>query len=70
MHFGIFIAALVFIFGFRMIYVAARTAFSGKVLVRQGLRTHWQTAPNALQVALRDALMGLLLLVLAVFMMI
>jgi hypothetical protein len=69
---GIFIAAFAFFFGFRMLLMAARTAISGKVLTRQGVRTKWQPAPtmnDAWKVAIRDALMGLLLIVLAVFLL-
>lgn len=55
-----------------MLLMAARTAISGKVLTRQGIRTKWQPAPtmnDAWKVAIRDALMGLLLIVLAVFLL-
>ncbi len=64
---GIFFAALVLLFGFRMILIAVRTAVSGKILVRQGLRSYWEVAPttnHAWKVALRDAIMGLLLITL------
>jgi hypothetical protein len=65
---GIVIALLVLLFGLRMILTALQTALSGKILVRQGFRTHWQPAPTmneAWKVAFRDGVMGLLLLALA-----
>jgi hypothetical protein len=68
----ILIAAIAFIVGCRMILVAGRTAFSGKMLVRQGIRSRWQPAASindAWKVAIRDALMGLLLIVLSVSML-
>ncbi|MEW5957558.1 MAG: hypothetical protein AB1801_07535 [Chloroflexota bacterium] len=69
---AIAMAALVFVAGFRLITVAIKTALSGKVLVRQGLRSDWQRAPDrneALKIAFRDGLMGLLLIVLGVFLL-
>ncbi len=73
MRFNLFIAVIPFLFGLRLIYVAVKTALSGKVLVRQGFRTTWQPAPNhadALKTAFRDGLMGILLIVLAVALLI
>ena len=70
--FAIVIAGLVFVFGFRLITVAIKTALSGKVLIRQGLHSDWQRAPNrneALKIAFRDGLMGLLLIVLGIFLL-
>ena len=69
---AILIAALAVIIGCRMILVAARAAFTGKVLVRQGVRSRWEPAPSindAWKVAIRDGLMGILLIVLGVFML-
>lgn len=66
---GIFVAALAMLFGLRMILIAIRTAFSGKILVRTGVRSHWKAAPTtneAWKVAFRDAIMGLLLITLGV----
>lgn len=65
---GIVIAVLVLLFGLRMVLTALQTALSGKILVRQGFRTHWQPAPDineAWKVAFRDGVMGLLLITLA-----
>ena len=70
---GIFFAAVVMLFGIRMILIAIRTGFSGKVLVRQGLRSHWQAAPTtnyAWKVAVRDGIMGLLLITLGVVLLV
>lgn len=70
---AIFAAALVIIFGARMVVTALQTALSGKILVRQGIRTKWQPAPTrdeAWKVAFRDGLMGLLLIVLGVVLLI
>lgn len=66
---GIFIAALALIIGFRMVVLAIRTAFSGKVLIRQGMHSRWQSAPtmnDAWKIAFRDAVMGILLIILGV----
>lgn len=68
--FNIVLAALVLLFGLRMVLTAVQTAISGKILVRQGIRSKWQPAAvrsDAWKVALRDGLMGLLLIVLGVF---
>jgi len=64
---AIFIAGIAILFGVRMVITALITALSGKVLVRQGVRTKWQPAPtmnDAWKVAFRDGLMGLLLVIL------
>ncbi len=66
---GIAIAVVAFMFGFRMILTAFRAAVSGQVLVRDGMRTRWEPAPtpnDAWKVALREALMGLLFIILGV----
>ena len=70
--FGIAIAALMLIFGFRLITVAFRAAVSSQVMVRDGVRYKWQPVPSdeAWKRALRDGLMGLLLIVLSIVMMI
>ena len=68
--FALGMAALVILFGFRLITMAMQTAFSGKVMVREGLHRKWQPAPTrneAWKVACRDGLMGILLIVLGVF---
>ena len=69
---AIVVAILVLLFGLRMILTALQTALSGKILVRQGFRTHWQPAPDineAWKVAFRDGVMGLLLIALAFFLL-
>lgn len=66
---GIVLALGALLFGFRMIIIAIRMAMSGKILVRQGTRTHWQPAPtphDAWKYALRDIIMGLLFVILGV----
>ncbi|MCB0209021.1 MAG: hypothetical protein KDJ52_06820 [Anaerolineae bacterium] len=66
---GIFLAALSIIFGLRMIVTAAQAIYTGKVLVRHGIRTQWQPAPamsDVWKIAFRDALMGVLLITLGV----
>ncbi len=70
--FAIFIAGLVFIIGFRMVVMALRSALSGKVLVRQGIRSRWEpaaSANDAWKAAIRDAIMGILLIVLGFFLL-
>jgi hypothetical protein len=67
--FNIVLAALLLLFGLRMVLTAVQTAISGKILVRQGIRSKWQPVSvrsDAWKVALRDGLMGLLLIVLGV----
>ena len=64
---GIFVAAFALIIGIRMVTLAIRTALSGKILTRQGVRTRWQPAPtmnDAWKIAFRDAIMGILLIIL------
>lgn len=67
----ILIAILVLLFGLRLILTAAQSAINGKILVRRGFRFTWQPAPNRSEVwklALRDGLLGLLLMVLGTVM--
>lgn len=67
--FTIVLAAFVLLFGLRMVLTAVQTAISGKILVRQGIRSKWQPAAvrnDAWKSAIRDGLMGLLLIVLGV----
>jgi len=68
--FALVIAGLVIVFGFRLVTIALQSAFSGKILVRQGVRrSEWQPAPDKNEVwklAAWDGLMGLLLIVLGV----
>jgi len=64
---GILIAALALLFGVRMVVLAVRTAFSGKILTRRGVRSTWQPAPtmnDAWKIAFRDGIMGILLIIL------
>lgn len=64
---GIVIAILAFLFGLRYLATAVQTLWRGKILVRHGLRTTWQTVPESSLIwktALRQAVMGALLLVL------
>jgi hypothetical protein len=68
---SILLAILVLLIGLRLILTAAQAAISGKILVRQGFRSTWQPAPNRNEVwklALRDGLLGLLLMVLGAVM--
>ncbi len=67
--FSIVLAAFVLLFGLRLVLTAVQTALSGKILVRQGIRSKWQPATirsDAWKRAIRDGLMGLLLIVLGV----
>lgn len=67
--FNIVLAAIILLFGLRLVLTALQTALSGKILVRQGIRSKWQPVPvrsDAWKAAIRDALMGLLLIVLGV----
>ncbi len=70
--FSVFLATVVLLFGLRMVITALQSGLTGKVLVRQGLRAHWQPAPDrtdALKLAIRDGLLGLLLIVLGVMLL-
>ena len=70
---GIFVAVLSFIFGLRLIITALQAVLSGKILVRQGIRTKWQPVPDMGEVwrlAFRDALMGVLLITLGIMLII
>lgn len=70
--FGLVAAGLILLFGLRLTLVAMQTAIRGEVMVRRGIRAEWQPVERgeALKQALRDGLMGILLLVLGVVMMI
>ena len=67
---ALIIAALVILFGFRLVTIALQSAFTGKILVRQSIRrSEWQPAPSRNEVwkaAARDGFMGVLLIVLGV----
>jgi hypothetical protein len=65
---AIVLAVVVLLFGLRLVSIAFKTAFSGKILVRQGLRSHWEPSSSmneAWKIAFRDGFMGVLLVVLA-----
>jgi hypothetical protein len=68
--FGIVLAAFSILIGFRLLVTALQAAVSGKILVRQGrMRAKWQPAPTmgeVWKVAVRDGLMGLMLIALGV----
>ncbi|MCB0170503.1 MAG: hypothetical protein KDI02_26095 [Anaerolineae bacterium] len=66
---GIFLAIISILFGLRLIVTALQAILTGRVLVRQGIRTKWQPAPDMSEVwklAFRDILMGVLLIILGV----
>lgn len=67
----VLIAVFVLLIGLRLLLTAAQAVISGKILVRRGFRSTWQPAPNRNEVwklALRDGLLGLLLMVLGAVM--
>lgn len=67
--FGIIFALFAIAIGLRMAVIAIRTALTGQVLVRRGLKSGWQPAPtrdDAWRYAFRDAIMGLLFIILGV----
>jgi hypothetical protein len=69
---GILVGFTVILLGLRIAIIGIMTAFSGKVLVRAGLRTRWEPAPSmedAWRLAFRDAVMGILLIILGVAML-
>lgn len=66
---GYVVAVLTIMFGLRLIITAIQAALTQKILVRQGIRTKWQPASNTNEVwriVFRDALMGILLLILGI----
>ena len=66
---GIVFAGFAIIIGLRMALIAVRTALTGKVVVRKGIRSHWETLPNRDDIwrhAFRDAMFGILLIILGV----
>ena len=61
--------AIAILIGLRIVGAAIYTFTSGKVLVRKGVKTQWVSAPSGtdlFKLLLRDALMGILLVVLGV----
>ena len=66
---SVVISTIVILIGLRLVLTAIQAGFTGKVLVRHGLRSQWQLTRNrndAWRVAARDGLMGVLLIVLGV----
>lgn len=66
---GILFAALAIMLGLRMALIAVRTAVTGQVLIRRGFRSYWQPAPDRGEAwgrAFRDAIFGILLIILGV----
>ncbi len=66
---GILFAVVALLIGLRMTFIAIVTAFTGKVMVRHGVRSRWEPAPtmnDAWKYAFRDALMGILFIILGV----
>ena len=66
---SVILSAIALLFGLRLIITALQSALTGKVLVRQGIRSRWQPASNrdqAWRTAFRDGLTGILLIVLGV----
>jgi hypothetical protein len=69
----LFIAFLVIIVGFRTAGMGVYTFFTGKVLVREGVKSKWVSASpdtDFFKILARDVLMGGLLVVLGVVMII
>jgi hypothetical protein len=69
----LFIAFVVIVIGLRTAGMGIYTFFTGKVLVRDGVKTKWINAPSDtdfLKILARDVLMGGLLVVLGVVLII
>jgi hypothetical protein len=63
--FAVFLAVVILLIGFRLVVTALQTALTGRILVRQGIRSKWHPATNmseAWKIAFRDGLMGILLI--------
>ena len=70
--FAIVLAAGALLFGLRLLSIAIRIITTGQILVRHGPRSTWQPAPtpqDIWKVAVGEALMGLLFIILAVFLL-
>lgn len=68
---GIILAIFFIIYGARLVITAGQAVITGRLLMRRGIRTYWQPAPSwkeAAETALREGIMGLLLVALGVFM--
>ncbi len=66
---GIVLAIIFIVYGFRLIVTAGQAAITGRLLMRKGLKTYWYPAPSLKEVwetAIRDGIMGLLLITLGV----
>jgi hypothetical protein len=66
---GIIFAVLAILMGLRITFIGVITAFSGKVMVRRGIKSGWEPAVNRDEVwrfALRNVVMGILLVILGV----
>lgn len=66
---GILFAVLAILMGLRITFIGVITAFSGKVMVRRGIKSGWEPAANrdeAWRFALRNVVMGILLIILGV----
>lgn len=66
---GLLLAVMILLFGARLLITAGQAALTGRVLVRRGFRTQWEPAvthQEALQIAFKNGLMGLLLLILGI----
>jgi hypothetical protein len=69
----LFAGLVVIVIGLRTTGMGIYTFFTGKVVVRQGIKTKWINAPadtDFLKIMARDVLMGGLLVVLGVFLLI
>ena len=66
---GLIFAVLAILMGLRICLIGVVTAFSGKVLIRRGVRSGWEPAVSrdeAWKYALRNVVMGFLLIILGV----
>jgi hypothetical protein len=70
---AIFVAVITMLFGFRLLVTALQSVVSGKILVREGIRTKWQPAPTRDELwntAFRNGLMGVLLIILGIVLLV
>lgn len=70
---GLIFAVLAILMGLRITFIGVITAFSGKVMVRRGVKSGWEPAASrdeAWRLALRNVVMGILLVILGVAMMV
>jgi len=69
---AVLFAIFILLYGLRLLTIAGQSLFTGRVLVRRGLKTQWEPGVDmkeTLTIAFKNGLMGLLLIILAIVML-